>query len=82
MLHTASVHRVLLQILSGISCLKLWCLQVTDAERRLRGALVLDGLEAEEGYKLARYNDPFTPPFLRRNEILIRLKDYELEQAD
>ena len=54
---------------------------MTEAERRLRGALLLDGLKPEEGYKLARYNDPFTPPFLRRNEILIRLEDYQLESA-
>lgn len=54
--------------------------QVTDAERKLRGALLLDGLKATEGYQLARYNDPFTPPFLRRNEVLIKLEDYELEQ--
>jgi hypothetical protein len=54
---------------------------VTDAERKLRGALLLDELKAKEGYKLARYNDPFTPPFLRRNEILIKLEDYQLEPA-
>ena len=56
-------------------------LQVTDAVRNLRGALLLDGVKAEDGYKLARYNDPFTPPFLRRNEILIRLENYQLESA-
>lgn len=55
--------------------------EVTDAERKLRGALLLDELKAKEGYKLARYNDPFTPPFLRRNEILIKLEDYQLEPA-
>jgi hypothetical protein len=53
--------------------------QVVEAERRLRGALLLDGLPAGEGYALARYNDPFTPPFLRRNEVLITLRDFELE---
>ena len=56
-------------------------LQVTEAVRSLRGALLLDDLKAEDGYKLARYNDPFTPPFLRRNEILIRLDNYQLEEA-
>ena len=50
-----------------------------EAERRLRGALLLDGLKADDSYKLARYNDPFTLPFARRNEVLIRLEDYELE---
>lgn len=53
--------------------------QVVEAERRLRGALLLDGLEPGEGYALARYNDPFTLPFLRRNEVLISLKNFELE---
>jgi len=48
-------------------------LQVTEAERRLRGLLLLDGLKAEGDYLLARYNAPFEPPFLRRNEILIKL---------
>lgn len=56
--------------------------QVTEAVRSLRGALLLDGIKAEDGYKLARYNDPFTPPFLRRNEILIRLDNYQLESAE
>lgn len=45
--------------------------QVRAAERRLRGALALDNIEAGDGYMLARYNDPFTLPQLRRNEILI-----------
>lgn len=58
-----------------------WCglKQVTEAERKLRGALLLDGLQASSGYKLARYNDPFTLPFVRRNEVLIRLDDFEFD---
>jgi hypothetical protein len=52
---------------------------VTEAERRLRGLLLLDGLQADKHYLLARYNDPFTLPALRRNEILIRLKQFELD---
>ena len=52
--------------------------QVVEAERRLRGALLLDGLQAGEGYALARYNDPFTLPLFRRNEVLIALTDFEL----
>lgn len=56
--------------------------QVTDAERKLRGALLLDELKAVGGYKLARYNDPFTLPFLRRNEVLIKLEDFQLEQPE
>ncbi|KAK9824687.1 hypothetical protein WJX72_012392 [[Myrmecia] bisecta] len=56
--------------------------EVVQAERRLRGALLVDGLKAQEGYRLARYNDPFTLPFLRRNEVLISLEDFELETAE
>lgn len=56
--------------------------QVTEAERKLRGALLLDGLQASSGYKLARYNDPFTLPFVRRNEVLIRLDDFEFNDHD
>ena len=52
--------------------------EVTEAERTLRGALLVDGLQAQDGYHLARYNDPFTLPILRRNEVLIRLEDFEL----
>lgn len=48
--------------------------QVRAAERRLRGALALDGIEASDGYVLARYNDPFTLPQFRRNELLINIK--------
>ena len=52
--------------------------EVTEAERKLRAALLLDGHKGQEGYQLARYNDPFTLPFLRRNEVLIEV-DFELE---
>lgn len=53
--------------------------QVIDAEKRLRASLLYDNLKPAQGYKLARYNDPFTPPFLRRNEVLIRLEEFKLE---
>ncbi|KAK9832958.1 hypothetical protein WJX74_002802 [Apatococcus lobatus] len=56
--------------------------EVTEAERKLRGALLLDGVQASSGYKLARYNDPFTLPFVRRNEVLIRLDDFQLDDSD
>lgn len=53
--------------------------EVTEAERKLRAALLLDGHKGQEGYQLARYNDPFTLPFLRRNEVLIAVDEFELE---
>ena len=49
--------------------------EVLAAERKLRGLLLVDGLEASEGYLLARYNEPFVLPPFKRNEVLIELKD-------
>ena len=49
--------------------------EVSAAERRLRAALLLDGLKPSDGYRLARYNEPFVPPPFKRNEILIELGD-------
>ena len=55
-----------------------------DAKREaeaLLAALRRDGLVAgEEGWTLARYNDPFTPPWQRRNEVMVRLKDFPWPQ--
>jgi hypothetical protein len=42
-----------------------------DNERQLRGAMKQRGLQASGEPILARYNPPFTPWFMRRNEILI-----------
>ncbi|CAL8470207.1 g9749 [Coccomyxa elongata] len=53
--------------------------EVIEAERRLRGALLIDGYSPEEGYTLARYNDPFTLPFLRRNEVVITLENFTMD---
>lgn len=50
-----------------------------SAERELRAALLRDGLRPRAGYSLARYNDPSTPGFLRRNEVLIELDGFVLE---
>lgn len=43
---------------------------------RLREALRGDGLEPSGEPVSAVYNGPFTPPFLRRNEVLIPLASY------
>lgn len=45
--------------------------KVDDQERQLRGWLKERGLTATGGPTLARYNDPFTLPWNRRNEVLI-----------
>ncbi|PNH10002.1 hypothetical protein TSOC_003319 [Tetrabaena socialis] len=50
--------------------------EVVQAERQLRDLLIRDGLRPLPSYQLARYNDPSTPPALRRNEVLIRLDDF------
>ena len=44
-------------------------------EARLRAALLRDGLVPRPGFQLARYNDPGTPPWARRNEVLIDLEN-------
>eukprot|EP00238_Polyblepharides_amylifera_P011009 CAMPEP_0196594834 /NCGR_PEP_ID=MMETSP1081-20130531/79407_1 /TAXON_ID=36882 /ORGANISM="Pyramimonas amylifera, Strain CCMP720" /LENGTH=377 /DNA_ID=CAMNT_0041919205 /DNA_START=206 /DNA_END=1339 /DNA_ORIENTATION=- len=36
------------------------------------------GYECTPGYRLARYNDPSTPGFFRRNEVFIELLNFEL----
>jgi hypothetical protein len=43
-------------------------------ESKLREWLKARGLEAEPTAERAGYDPPFTPPPLRRNEVLIRLK--------
>lgn len=53
-------------------------MQVVAAERKLRSTLLSAGMSPQGSYVLARYNDPFTPPFLRRNEVLIELQGFEL----
>lgn len=42
-----------------------------EQERRLRDWLTARGLEPRTTATYAYYNDPFTPGFLRRNEVLI-----------
>lgn len=51
---------------------------VRDAEATLRESLERDGIQVEEGYELARYNEPFILPPFRRNEVLIKIRDYSL----
>lgn len=44
---------------------------------RLRDWIVTQGWTIQSEEMIARYNPPFTPPFMRRNEILIRVKEEE-----
>lgn len=50
--------------------------EVVQNEAALRTALRADGLMAQPGHLLARYNEPTVPPMLRRNEVLIKLDDF------
>jgi hypothetical protein len=42
---------------------------------KLRATLAAEGVETRGGPMLARYNSPFTPWFMRRNEILFEIVD-------
>lgn len=44
---------------------------VTEQELKLRQWITARGLQAIGTPRLARYNAPFIPPFLRRNELLL-----------
>jgi len=48
-----------------------------DHESKLRALLVEQGFEAEGEPIFARYNPPFTPWFMRRNEVLIPVRPIE-----
>lgn len=50
-------------------------------EQRLRAELGARGLAPAGEARLARYNPPFMPPFLRRNEILIPIQTYAAARA-
>lgn len=52
-------------------------------QQELRASLLRDGLSVDESqpWVLARYNDPSAPPPVRRNEVLIPLKAFDLWKA-
>lgn len=56
--------------------------EVVQQERKLREALLREGLNPEPGYVLARYNEPTVPPAVRRNEVLIELKGFQWPPAE
>jgi hypothetical protein len=47
---------------------------ITEQTRRLREWMTLQGLEPAGEAQIARYNDPFTLPWNRRNEIMIPVR--------
>ncbi|NEX21414.1 heme-binding protein [Thiorhodococcus mannitoliphagus] len=48
---------------------------IAEQEEALRAWLQAQGLSAADSPVYAYYNDPFTPGFLRRNEVLIRVAE-------
>ena len=48
--------------------------EVTQEHEKLKKMLKKDKLVGGEDWILARYNDPFTNPLVRRNEILIPIE--------
>lgn len=63
-----------LYIVSSFSGLALE-VDVSREYENLKSIMYRDGLIPGEGWILARYNDPFTPPGVRRNEVLIPVAD-------
>jgi hypothetical protein len=59
----------------------------TEANRekyafRLQDYLNQNGVVAISGPESAAYNAPFTPPFMRRNEIMFEIEDYPGMEVD
>lgn len=53
---------------------------VRKMEKLLRSTVSGDGLKANEGFLLARYNDPNRSwSFVMRNEVMISIEDFKLE---
>lgn len=49
--------------------------RVTRRERNLLSTLEREDIEPVGSPYLLRYNDPWTPPFLRRNEVAVPVAD-------
>ena len=45
-----------------------------SARTKLAEWLAAQGLQRAGEFEMANYDPPFTPPFLRRNELLVRLE--------
>lgn len=48
--------------------------EVDRVRKRLLSHLVRDGLQPVGDFLIAYYNPPWTPPFLRRNEVMVELR--------
>jgi hypothetical protein len=48
----------------------------SEAESRLLETLEEAGTEAIDEPSLLQYNDPYTPPFMRRNEVCVEIDQY------
>ena len=53
----------------------------TRYESRLRESVIAAGIEILSNAESASYNPPFTPPFLRRNEIMIEVASYPQSES-
>jgi hypothetical protein len=47
--------------------------RVTQRTQKLRSTLDREGIEPKGDPYLLRYNDPWTPPFMRRNEVAVEV---------
>lgn len=46
---------------------------ITEKTARLLNALQRDGMPARSAPRIALYNPPWTPPFMRRNEVMVEV---------
>ena len=63
-------QKVAVSIFSGFTSKK----ALNKQETNLRTWIKAQGLEADQMVNIARYNDPFTLPWNRRNEVLVQVK--------
>tara|TARA_A100001011_G_C13964847_1_gene696807 strand:- start:60 stop:707 length:648 start_codon:yes stop_codon:yes gene_type:complete len=69
-IRTVSKHLAAVIVFSG------WTTESKISERteQLKGWILANGYIAKGPIQVARYNDPFTIPWLRRNEIIIKVE--------
>lgn len=78
-----SVHEVPGRLVAVIRYSGRWTTRnVEKYETRLREQLQTEGIPALGTAETAAYNAPFTPPFLRRNEIMLEVATYPGAQSN